>query len=66
MKKGAPAETLIAVAGIPAGRGAVLYSGKRSLTLRAVDLDHYVGERGRRGKLLPRGFQRVNGLGVAE
>ncbi|HYQ90898.1 MAG TPA: DNA topoisomerase IV subunit A [Candidatus Competibacteraceae bacterium] len=66
VKKGTPAETLVAMASIPAGRGAVLYSGKRSLTLRAVDLDHYMGERGRRGKLLPRGFQRVNSVAVAE
>jgi topoisomerase-4 subunit A len=65
-KADAPAETLVAVVSIPAGAGAVLYSGKRSLTLRTVDLDHYMGERGRRGRLLPRGFQRVNGLGVAE
>ena len=66
VKGGTPADILIAVTSIPAGAGAVLYSGKRSLTLRAVDLDHYAGERGRRGKLLPRGFQRVNGLSVVE
>jgi len=65
-KGGSPAEKLVAVASIPTGGGAVLYSGKRSLTLRTVDLDHYMGERGRRGRLLPRGFQRVDGLGVAE
>ena len=30
----------------------------------AADLDHYQGERGRRGRMLPRGFQRVEGLEV--
>jgi topoisomerase IV subunit A len=32
------------------------------LNLKPDDLSHYVGERGRRGHLLPRGFQRVDGL----
>jgi topoisomerase-4 subunit A len=30
--------------------------------MKAGDLDLYQGERGRRGKLLPRGFQRVDAL----
>jgi topoisomerase IV subunit A len=33
--------------------------------LKPADLDVYQGERGRRGRLLPRGFQRVEGLSVA-
>ena len=33
-----------------------------SLTLSPSDLDNFVGERARRGKLLPRGFQRVERL----
>jgi topoisomerase-4 subunit A len=40
-------------------------SGKRTLTLKADDLSRFVGERGRRGGLLPRGFQRVDGLASA-
>lgn len=35
-------------------------SGKRSLTLKPADLEHYMGERGRRGSKLPRGFQKVD------
>jgi len=35
-------------------------SGKRTLTLKAADLEHYAGERGRRGSKLPRGFQKVD------
>jgi len=34
------------------------------LSLRADDLEHYKGERGRRGNKLPRGFQRVESLVV--
>ena len=43
----------------------IVYSGKRHLRLKGADLDHYRGERGLRGKKLPRGFQQVNEL-VAE
>ena len=42
----------------------VLYAGKRHLSLKMSDLDHYKGERGRRGNKLPRGFQKVDGLSV--
>jgi len=42
----------------------VCLSGKRSLTLKPKDLKHYVGERGRRGNKLPRGFQKIDGLDV--
>lgn len=44
----------------------VIHSGKRTLTLKAADLEHYTGERGRRGHALPRGFQRVEKLEAVE
>ena len=44
------------------GCALVLQAGKRTLTLKPDDLEHYKGERGRRGNKLPRGFQRVDGL----
>ena len=44
------------------GSSLVLQAGKRTLTLKADDLEHYKGERGRRGNKLPRGFQRVDQL----
>ncbi|MCL7461109.1 DNA topoisomerase IV subunit A [Pseudomonas sp. NW5] len=47
---------------LPAGATLVLQAGKRTLSLRGSDLEHYCGERGRRGSLLPRGFQRVDAL----
>ena len=34
------------------------------LTLKAGDLEHYYGERGRRGAKLPRGFQNVDAMSV--
>jgi len=42
----------------------VIYSGKRHLKLRFNDLEHYLGERGRRGHKLPRGLQKVDRIEV--
>jgi len=47
---------------IPQGATLVLQAGKRNLSLKPDDLEHYKGERGRRGNKLPRGFQRVDAL----
>ena len=41
-----------------------LHAGRRKLTLKAVDIEHYRGERGRRGNKLPRGLQRVDSIEV--
>ncbi|WP_313038169.1 DNA topoisomerase IV subunit A [Stutzerimonas nitrititolerans] len=57
-------EYLIDLAVLPVGATLVLQAGKRTLSLRADDLEHYKGERGRRGNKLPRGFQRVESLVV--
>ena len=53
-------EYVIGVLAVPAGRGITLHAGKRYINLRAAELEHYYGERGRRGNKLPRGFQRVD------
>ncbi|OLU34493.1 DNA topoisomerase IV subunit A [Pseudomonas sp. PA27(2017)] len=55
-------EYLTDLAVLPAGGTLVLQAGKRTLSLKADDLEHYKGERGRRGNKLPRGFQRVDAL----
>jgi topoisomerase-4 subunit A len=57
-------EYLTGLAVLPEGAALVLQAGKRTLTLKAEDLEHYQGERGRRGNKLPRGFQRVDALQV--
>ncbi|OOE15371.1 DNA topoisomerase IV subunit A [Stutzerimonas degradans] len=57
-------EYLVDLAVLPAGATLTLQAGKRTLSLKADDLEHYKGERGRRGNKLPRGFQRVDGLQV--
>ncbi len=55
-------EYLTDLAVLPPGATLVLQAGKRTLSLKADDLEHYKGERGRRGNKLPRGFQRVDAL----
>jgi topoisomerase IV subunit A len=41
-----------------------VYAGKRHLKLKFSELEHYRGERGRRGNKLPRGFQKVDSVVV--
>lgn len=41
-----------------------VHAGKQHLKLRFADLEHYRGERGRRGNKLPKGFQKVSGFSV--
>ncbi len=55
-------EYLTDLAVLPPGATLVLQAGKRTLSLKADDLEHYKSERGRRGNKLPRGFQRVDAL----
>ena len=40
----------------------VIYAGKRHIKLKFSELEHYRGERGRRGNKLPRGFQKVDAM----
>lgn len=57
-------ELLVALAVVGETDSLVVQSGKRTLTLKPDDLEHYRGERGRRGNKLPRGFQKVDGVEV--
>ncbi|WP_127477599.1 DNA topoisomerase IV subunit A [Sulfurivermis fontis] len=59
-------EYVVATAVIPVDGAVTLFAGKRHITLKAADLEHYRGERGRRGNKLPRGFQRVDAMMVGE
>ena len=55
-------DTVVAILAIPENNPLKVVSGKRSLTLKAADIEHYTGSRAKRGLALPRGFQRVDGL----
>ena len=55
-----------AVVIVPNEQGLTLHAGRRHLTLKATDLEHYQGSRGKRGHKLPRGLQKVSEMEVAE
>ncbi|WP_086934087.1 DNA topoisomerase IV subunit A [Agarilytica rhodophyticola] len=57
-------EFVISICVITKGETLKVLSGKRHLSLKFKDLEHYIGERGRRGNKLPRGFQKVDGVEV--
>jgi topoisomerase-4 subunit A len=43
-----------------------LTSGNKQLKLKPSDWKHFIGERGRRGLKLPRGYQKVDSLAIVE
>ena len=49
---------------LASGAELLVFAGQRHLRIKRKDLEHYVGERARRGRKLPRGFQKVDSLGV--
>jgi topoisomerase-4 subunit A len=55
-------EYMVGVASVAADSSLVIHAGKRHLKLKAADLEAYRGDRGRKGKKLPRGLQRVDRL----
>jgi topoisomerase-4 subunit A len=57
-------EFMIGIAVVTAKDVLRVFSGKRYLNLNFAELEHYRGERGRRGNKLPRGFQKVDSIAV--
>ena len=57
-------EFVVAIAVLGAQDSITIHAGKRHHNLRPADLEHYAGERGRRGNKLPRGFQNVDSIEV--
>ncbi len=57
-------EYVVAIGVVGEGQKIIIHSGKRHTALKLADLEHYRGERGRRGNKLPRGFQKVDGISI--
>ncbi|MDO9212527.1 MAG: DNA topoisomerase IV subunit A [Methylococcales bacterium] len=55
-------DTIISVVALAQNCPLKIISGKRFVTLKAVDIVHYTANRAKRGLALPRGFQRVDSL----
>ena len=57
-------EFVVAMTTVTAEDTLTVYAGRRHHNLKPADLQHYQGERGRRGNKLPRGFQNVDRIEV--
>lgn len=57
-------ERVVAVVSVAPGNTLLVRSGARTMNLSFKDLDTYLGTRATRGHLLPRGWQKVEGLAV--
>lgn len=57
-------ELVVAIAIFSAEDTLLVHAGRQHLKLKPSDIEHYQGERGRRGNKLPRGYQRVDNLEV--
>ncbi|MDF1763820.1 MAG: DNA topoisomerase IV subunit A [Oleibacter sp.] len=57
-------ELMIATVAFTEADTLIVHAGKRHLKMKFSDLEHYQGERGRRGNKLPRGFQNVDAMDV--
>jgi len=51
---------------LPANHNLILHSTTKRLTLRPDDLGSYLGDRGRRGQKLPKGFKKIERLETRE
>lgn len=57
-------ELVVALAILSPEDTLLVHAGRQHLRLKPADIEHYRGERGRRGNKLPRGYQRVDSLEV--
>lgn len=57
-------EFVVALGVLSTSQGLTIFAGRRHHNLRSGDLEHYRGERGRRGNKLPRGFQNVDRIEI--
>ncbi|MCA0902070.1 DNA topoisomerase IV subunit A [Microbulbifer agarilyticus] len=57
-------ETLVGIAVLEGKDQLLIHAGKRHTRIKISELEHYQGERGRRGNKLPRGFQKVDKVEV--
>jgi len=55
-------EWLAAVTLVQPGEKLTVHAGRKHKTMPAAEVDQYDGERGKRGRKLPRGFQKVDAL----
>jgi len=57
-------EYVAAIDCIQDGEKLTVYAGRKYKTMKAAEVDEFAGERGRRGRKLPRGYQKVERIRV--
>lgn len=57
-------EFVVGIAVLEGSDQLLVHAGKRHTKIKIAELEHYQGERGRRGNKLPRGFQKVDKVEV--
>ena len=57
-------EFVTAVACVQGGEQFAVFAGKKYKIMKHEELAEYLGERGRRGRKLPRGYQKVSAIEV--
>lgn len=57
-------ERMVAVTLVTSDQTLLVFSGQRRMSLKGDDLEYYLGNRGRRGSMLPRGWRKVERLDV--
>ncbi len=55
-------ELLVSMTVVEPGQSVVVFSGSRKMYIRPTERDRYLGQRGRRGTPLPRGWRRIGRL----
>ncbi|MFS1522884.1 DNA topoisomerase IV subunit A [Microbulbifer sp. 2304DJ12-6] len=59
-------EVVVGIAVLEGKSQLLVHAGKRHTRIKISEMDHYRGERGRRGNKLPRGFQKVDRVELLE
>lgn len=52
-------ETMVAMTALAEGQKLIIHAGKKHKTIQGAEIIEYQGERGKRGKLLPKGYRNV-------
>jgi topoisomerase-4 subunit A len=55
-------EYVVAITTMAETDNLLIYAGKKHMTMKSADQEYYIGERGRRGNMLPRGYRNVNSI----
>ncbi len=57
-------EHIVALIALPEGAKLIVHAGKKHKTIQGSEIVEYVGDRGKRGKMLPKGYRKVSRLEI--